>query len=96
MEGGREARGFCAMMIQEQIMQSLEEKTKALEEGIKKYILYMGRADQPRIIITDALEPLVIDFKRNILFAEKVEGLKQLVPQYKERIRHAGLEVIYA
>ena len=84
------------MTIQELLMKSIEEKTKALEAGIQKYILYPGRKDEPRIVFTDLLEPLAVDFKREILFLEKVSALRHVVPQYKERIRSAGLEVIYA
>ncbi len=82
------------MTAKDIILQSLEEKTRALEEEIKKSVLTFGK-NKPRLIVSDLLEPLVVDYKREILFVEKINGMREIVSQYKERIRNSGLEVIY-
>ena len=77
-------------------MNDLEERTNTLERDIGRYLLPSGEKGQPRVVFVDLLEPSVIAFKQIVSLAEGFDGVKQVVPAYKERIARSGLEVIYA
>lgn len=79
----------------ELILDNLNKSTSSLEEGIAKWV--MPTDNGPRRVVVELIEPLVVDFKQSLKFANqaKVIDMRE-VSNYLNRIKQAGLEVLYS